>query len=210
MRRTEGSWHNFTRNSGNWTAVHQTVKPSCCTIDLEPESSGRLDRVGAQTGSNHLTLSWHKNATEVLYDATVALESHHQSIKHLGLLQTVCHLLLQKQNEEPGMWVKTHVSQSNPTQISNVSICTQIWCFDGMKFFLSLITLRVLLHNSPALKQLHVRGKWTHLYIIFTRHTLTGSLHDSLKMLQSTFETFQLLSFHLMPYGASLIQCRST
>lgn len=45
------------------------------------------------------------------------------------------------------MWVKTHASQSNPTEISNVSICTQIWCSNRMKFFLSLITLCVLLLN---------------------------------------------------------------
>lgn len=44
--------------------------------------------------------------------------------------------------------------------------------------------------------QLHVRGKQTHLYILFTCHTPTGSLSVCFKVevLQSTFETFQLLS----------------
>lgn len=91
-----------------------------------------------------------------------------------------------------------------PNQISHVSICTQIWCFNRMEFFLSLITLCVLLHKGTQPSSSYMpEGSG----LISTHATV--SLPDPLKMHQSTLETFQLLSFHLMPYGASLVQCRS-
>lgn len=146
MRRREASWNSFTSSSGNWTVVHQTVEPSCCTIYLEPERFWEMGPCWCPDRQHPFNAIMTKNTTEVLWDATAASESHHQGIRHLGSLQTVCRLLLQARGWK--LLRPNRIQQSNPTPISNVSICTQIWWLNRMKFFPSLITLCALLRNG--------------------------------------------------------------
>lgn len=134
MRRRKASWHNFTSNSGSWTLVRQ----SNLLLVQKPLRAWKLWMCWCPDREHPCNGTMTQNTTEVLWSHVTKASDALDYCKPSAIYFSRSRM----KNRACGGRLTC------PSQTSHVSICTQIWCFNRIEFFLSLITLCVLLHKG--------------------------------------------------------------